>query len=327
MKPASLLLSFALAVVSATQPASMASAWTGSATLGLLTLSYDTDQWRVVGSGSAIEIICLMDACAGTAIDARAFASDEYCDKSVAREAAVKAFPWANRHAVNLYTIGNLAVYFGWSAVGLSLDDGRAVFACVNREGTRYEFVSRADAPPVAGLDGLVFQLLRGLAAPPAALHVLDLGGAALAYAADTWDVALADRAAGRWRLSCFPPSCDGIASVEIRAEPIGEDPKGCGGPLLDPARDPSDGPLRSEADIAASLAGDLLPGTEPVVRFGLIDSHCRAMSPPNHVACLVHNGRRFTAWTGLSAGCNGGRPHVPEGTFLHLLRTLTAVE
>lgn len=323
------LLSALVAMAVATAlSASSTKAAAATAALGPLTLSYDADRWMIVEGDGTLAITCVAEDCGGAVIDGSAVASTGYCDERAVYDAAAKAFPWATRHAVNRYTIGPFAVYFGWSATGLSLDDGRAVFACISREGMRYEFVSRANAAPVPGLDGLTFQLLKGLSAPPAALRVLDLGGAALAYAADTWQVDRADPDGGRWQLSCLPPYCDGIAPIEIRAEPVGDDRRACGEGLpIDPDRQPEAGGRFNDAEIAASLAWNALPGTKPVVRYGVIESRCRAMSPPHHVACAIVEGRRYTAWTGLSAGCNRGRPHVQEQTFLHLVRSLTTLQ
>src|SRR5690606_13173416 len=68
---------------------------------------------------------------------------------------------------------------------------------------------------------GAVFDLLRGLAAPPAEPIALTVEGLTFNLTDDVWAVGDADGADGVRSITCLPPACREHADVAIGADPV----------------------------------------------------------------------------------------------------------
>lgn len=301
----------ALALVVVALPAAAAAQTVKTAAIGNLSLAYDAAKWSVEGDGGTITITCIAAACGGAVLTATATLSVERCDDRVPYERLKEAFPGL-RYAVNMQVIGDLAVYFGEAgAEPWSFDVGDAVFACLDREGTRYEFVtSDRQARRPGGYEGEVLALLRGLSSPPAEEHVLPIGGVELRYTGDRWTAPQPEPGwednRGTLLLTCLPPFCRDAAPLYLTMVPAAED-RVCS--ML--ARET----WNVERDTVT--AGGL------TITVTTMQSGCRAWSPDQYAACFVHDGMAYSVWTGLDGGCIRGRGYVTEDLFLDLVRTL----
>lgn len=309
-----MIRAFAFSALAALLPPLPAAAAAGpaAAEIGRLSLAHDPAEWRIEGGDGRYTIACIAETCAGAVLSVTVAEATDRCDEMVLRDRLRAAFPGL-RHAVNMQAINGLAVYFGEAgAAARSLDEGDAVFACLDREGLRYEFVSIDGRDPRShAYEGTVLELLRGLSAAPAAEHVLSLGGLSVRYTADRWqgpnpDLREEDDRGVRV-LTCLPPFCNGTASLYFTRSPESEDV--CAS-VLD-AR-------HSDVERSALTSAGRLD-----VAIATIHSGCRAWSPPQYVACVVHDGSTYALWTGLDSGCYRGRGFIGDDMFLEIVRTL----
>ncbi|MCC6736064.1 MAG: hypothetical protein IT534_08035 [Bauldia sp.] len=282
------------------------------ADLGQLRLAYAPGAWLVEDTAAGMALTCLAEDCAGLVVDVRVVAGAPFCDTGVAHAAAAAAFPGATRVGANMHVVGELAVFLASASRGYDVENRSVAFACVNREGVRTEFVTRA-APgepyPAFGA-GTVFELLAGLSAPPAAIGEFVLGDLVIPYPADRWTEP--EYAPEVPTLACLPPTCDWGAELAMEAQPIAP------GAVC-------------EAYAGGASGREPPPVTRIVNPAGIafevsrIDSMCRAWSPSQYVACGIHGNIRYILATDGGAGCYFG-PVVSEAALLDLLNAIRPV-
>jgi hypothetical protein len=280
--------------------------------IGAFTLTYDPAQWRVDGGGSTFMAICSADACSHAVVAVTITPTEGWCDTLDAHDAAVAAFPWATNHGSNMHARERYALYFVSSSAGYDPDNRYAAYACITHRGLRYEFVSKLGDGERPGPfhSGSVFELLGGLAAPPAEAFTLEVEDLTFDLTDDVWATGKFGGEDGLWSLTCLPPACEEHAWVPISANPV---------PLVGTC-EAMPPPYEEEfnAPEVTKVGG--------AVEFELTTYHslCRAWTPPSQHACAVHNGIRYTVSNGIpDGGCYFG-PYVPDATFLDLLEGIT---
>ncbi|MCW5715367.1 MAG: hypothetical protein KIT43_12710 [Bauldia sp.] len=286
------------------------------AAIGDLALAYDPTVWLVEMSGEAGVITCIAEDCSEAVIDVAIVRDAPWCDTEVLRALSLAAFPALTRVGSNLHGYNDLALYIARAATeAYQPDVGNAVYACVNHAGDRIDFRTRLpDGPIPEGQDWPVFALLFGLSAPPAPEATYRIGDLELRFPADRWTVA--PDGDGRPVPTCLPPFCREHVALNVEAVAVPENTTQC---LPDGiAWEPFDAGLGLAATEIQTEGGLTLT-------YAAIGSMCRAMSPTQHGACLIHNGVRYRFWTDWSMGCHFG-PHIPDQTYLDLVQSLRPV-
>ncbi len=123
-------------------------------------------------------------------------------------------------------------------------------------------------------------------------------------------------RGTGAVAPTCLPPFCNERGALNVEAIAVPDGMTGC--PPDDVAQEPFSA-SRGHPVTAIETEGGL------TLTYAAIGSMCRAMSPTQHGACLIHNGVRYTFWTAWSMGCHFG-PHIPDQAFLDLVQSLRPV-
>lgn len=286
------------------------------AAIGDLALAYDPSLWRVEMSGEAGEITCIAEACSAAIIDIAIVRDAPWCDTEVLRALSRAAFPGLTRVGSNLHGYSDLALYIARAATEVYQPGvGNAVYACVNLAGDRIDFRTRLpDGPIPDGQDWPVFALLGGLSGPEAPQATYAIGDLELAFPANRWTVATS--ADGRPVPTCLPPFCSEHVALNVEAVAVPEGTTQC---LPDDLAWEPFGAGRGQPVTEIQTEGGL------TLTYVAIGSMCRAMSPTQHGACLIHNGVRYTFWTGWSMGCHFG-PYIPDQAFLDLVQSLRPV-
>lgn len=295
---------FALAVVAASLATPSAAA-EQTASIGALTLNFDDAEWSVDGN----TIRCISDNCLGAVVDVTITDGLEFCTRDVGYAEAARAFPQADRHAVNVHNVNGLSLVFGQSRISEN-PEGWAVYACATRDGVRYEFTSRIDEPPTRLQHGAIFEMLLGLVAPTPTTTELRVGAFVTALPSDRWRIADHISEDGRATLTCLPPYCDAPVSVFLTVTPVDPDqPNPC-------VPDPDTGII------------NMTPTAEggPAFTLQTLHSMCRAWTPPVLQACAVYEGQRYFLGTGALTGCNFG-PAVAPDLFADLVGAFRLAE
>lgn len=316
---------FAMAVGGATG-AAVAQGTTATAAIGGLWLTIDPAVWDVQRSDRDAVITCLAKECRGAVVDVAFEVTDARCDDRSTVDAVRAAYPDLPSIAVNLHVWDGLAFFVGEAAPegAFRLETGRAVYACLEWGDSRYEFRSRVDGPIPDYQGAVVFDLLRAFWADPLPEIVLPLAGLELHLPADRWEVTtdgpLAYSPATGGLINCTPPQCDDRVFLNVTAEEAAPGETSCLPTAL------AGGPTQwaSDADV-----GDIATITtaDGVLTLDLVTIHsmCRAWTPPHFGACVIHDGVRYSFWTGNGAGCHFG-PYIGEGAFLDLVQSLRPV-
>lgn len=294
-------------------PTIPAGAAEATAEIGALTLSYDDGEWAVEDD----TIRCISDSCHGAIVDVSVVEESEFCTRDFGYAETPRSFRGAERIAVNAHAIGNLSLVFGQAGPPFSDEVGRAVYACVSRDGLRHEFRSRTgDAPVPAFQDGAVYQLLSdGLWAAPRGERALRLAGAEFVYDGDVFEVVSAAESVdgSRALLTCLPPFCAEPAQLFVSAQ--ASDGEGCFGGIIEDQFGYVD---RDVTEVEGRNGATILLQNIP--------SMCRAMSPPALTACVERDGTRYVVGTLVDPGCYFG-PYVPEERFIAFIQGIGFAE
>lgn len=283
------------------------------APIGELTLAYREAEWRVEGAEGRFKLLCLAESCGRAAFDVTVEARpDGHCDKEEVRLGAEAAFPFADRHPVNIYAVGELALVMAQSRDGPDLSVPTAVLACITRGGKIYRFTSGAGVPYPRDTGSVMLRLALALTPPPPRTQEIRIGAIRLSAGDDRWDPLVINPGKGAM-LECLPPTCSdwglhvgaSVADEEIDCfSEQAEDRLGLG----------------FYRQIEERVVGE--PGRTLTFRIGTFGTMCRNWTPPLVVACAVHGGRTYRLSTPRPTGCQS-EPEVPEDAFMALLASV----
>lgn len=289
--------------------------------IGGLFFEHDPAVWTAEAADDTAIISCIVKDCGFATVEVFFAPSAERCDEMAALDAAEVAFPDRTSRGVNMHDLNGLAVYVARSGIPTPVydpDAGDAVYACLDRDGVRYEFLTRiGERPIVRGDEWHVFSVLAALSAPPAPITTISLGGLQLAYPADRWTPSAAMTANGPATLFCLPPLCEGYVPLTIEVAKAADPGASCLPADVVP-------PIEREffdPDVTTIATAD----GQLTLEFVTVHSSCRAWTPPQYGACVIHDGMRYSFWTGWDTGCHFG-PEIGEGAFLDLVQSLRPV-